>query len=152
MPVWQTFDLGLSMHSNSHLGISVAAMTHLAAATPNLTYDCDTPYPWIDDDIIEGGKMTFRDGTLTPPTGPGFGVDLDRRALDRLHRLYVESGVDDPRHQSAREEFRHVEALYADAGHPERAAFFEFSGGHETAVDRTHTVIEQWAKTDSTAF
>jgi len=29
-------------------------MTHLAAATPNLTYDCDTHYPWIDVDIIKG--------------------------------------------------------------------------------------------------
>ena len=27
-----TFGIGLSMHSNSHLGISLAAMTHLAAA------------------------------------------------------------------------------------------------------------------------
>ncbi|MDQ3787654.1 MAG: glucarate dehydratase, partial [Actinomycetota bacterium] len=33
-----TFGLSLSMHSNSHLGVSLAAMTHLAAATPNLTY------------------------------------------------------------------------------------------------------------------
>jgi glucarate dehydratase len=27
----ETFGLGLSMHSNSHLGISLLAMTHLAA-------------------------------------------------------------------------------------------------------------------------
>ncbi len=31
------FGLALSMHSNSHLGISLAAMVHLAGATPNLT-------------------------------------------------------------------------------------------------------------------
>jgi glucarate dehydratase len=29
----ETFGIGLSMHSNSHLGISLAAMTHLAGAT-----------------------------------------------------------------------------------------------------------------------
>ena len=40
-----TFGLGLSMHSNSHLGISLAAKTQLAAAAPNLSYDCDTHYP-----------------------------------------------------------------------------------------------------------
>lgn len=91
----EAFGLGLSMHSNSHLGISLAAMTHLAAATPNLTYDCDTHYPWIDVDIIEGGKMTFRDGMLTPPAGPGLGIELDHAAVDQLHRLYLESGVDD---------------------------------------------------------
>jgi len=38
----QTFGLGLSMHSNSHLGISLVAMTHLAAAVPHLAYACDT--------------------------------------------------------------------------------------------------------------
>ena len=32
-------------------------MTHLAAATPNLTYDCDTHYPWQTDEVIEGGKL-----------------------------------------------------------------------------------------------
>ncbi|UXN72347.1 glucarate dehydratase [Devosia sp. A8/3-2] len=41
----QTLDLGVSMHSNSHLRITTAAMTHVAAATPNLGYDCDTHYP-----------------------------------------------------------------------------------------------------------
>jgi L-alanine-DL-glutamate epimerase-like enolase superfamily enzyme len=35
--ICDTFGLGLSMHSNSHLGISLAAMVHLAAATPNLS-------------------------------------------------------------------------------------------------------------------
>ncbi|PRC46626.1 glucarate dehydratase, partial [Mycobacterium sp. ITM-2017-0098] len=39
--ICDTFGLGLSMHSNSHLGISLAAMVHLAGATPNLTYACD---------------------------------------------------------------------------------------------------------------
>ena len=48
--ICQTWGLGLSMHSNSHLGISLAAMTHLAAATPNLDYACDTHWPWKDKD------------------------------------------------------------------------------------------------------
>ncbi|KAK1996928.1 enolase C-terminal domain-like protein [Colletotrichum falcatum] len=33
-----TWGMRLSMHSNSHLGISLAAMTHFASATPNLDY------------------------------------------------------------------------------------------------------------------
>jgi len=44
--ICETFGLGLSMHSNSHLGISLAAMVHLGAATPNLGYACDTHWPW----------------------------------------------------------------------------------------------------------
>ena len=70
--------LGLGMHSNSHLGISLAAMTHLAAATPNLTYDCDTHQPWQVDEVIEGGKLAFEGGSLSVPEGPGLGVTLDR--------------------------------------------------------------------------
>src|SRR4029450_10279662 len=57
----ETFGLGLSMHSNSHLGVSLLAMTHLAAATPHLTYDCDTHYPWqhADDEIVKVGRATI---------------------------------------------------------------------------------------------
>ena len=32
--ITEVWGLGLSMHSNSHLGVSLAAMVHLAAATP----------------------------------------------------------------------------------------------------------------------
>jgi glucarate dehydratase len=85
--------LGLSMHSNSHLGISLAAMTHLAAATPNLTYDCDTHYPWQFDEVIEGGKLSFSEGCLSVPAGPGLGVTLDRKALKRLHQNYLDCGI-----------------------------------------------------------
>lgn len=86
--------IGLSMHSNSHLGISLAAMTHLAGATPNLTYDCDTHYPWQEDEVIEGGKLSFKDGALAVPDGPGLGVTLDRDALARLHRNYLDHGYE----------------------------------------------------------
>ncbi|MGJ8584938.1 MAG: enolase C-terminal domain-like protein [Marinosulfonomonas sp.] len=85
--------IGLSMHSNSHMGISLAAMAHLAAATPNLTYDCDTHYPWQTDEVIEGGKLTFKDGTLTLPEGAGLGVTLDRAELKRLHQNYLDCGI-----------------------------------------------------------
>jgi glucarate dehydratase len=85
--------MGLSMHSNSHLGVSLAAMTHLAAATENLTYACDTHYPWKTQDLIVPGVLDFVDGALTVPTGPGLGVELDRDALALLHEQYLTCGV-----------------------------------------------------------
>lgn len=88
-------DLGVSMHSNSHLGISLAAMCHVAAATPNLTYDCDTHYPWYAHEIIKGGRVTFKDGKLPVPTGPGLGVELDHDAVAELHEVYKEQMVID---------------------------------------------------------
>jgi glucarate dehydratase len=89
----ETFGLGLSMHSNSHLGVSLAAMTHLAAATGNLTYACDTHYPWKTQDLIVPGVLEFEDGALTVPTTPGLGVELDPDALALLHEQYLTCGV-----------------------------------------------------------
>ncbi|MEV7503251.1 glucarate dehydratase family protein [Streptomyces sp. NPDC093018] len=93
--ICDTFDLGLSMHSNSHLGISLAAMTHLAAATPNLTYACDTHWPWKTEEVVAPGALEFRDGSVAVPTAPGLGVELDRDALARLHEQYVSCGLRD---------------------------------------------------------
>ena len=66
--ICRTFGRGLSMHSNSHVGISLAAMTHLAAAVPDLTYACDTHYPWQSEEVLVGGRFTFEEGALRVPT------------------------------------------------------------------------------------
>ncbi|CBF89129.1 hypothetical protein AN0613.2 [Aspergillus nidulans FGSC A4] len=87
----------LSMHSNSHLGISLAAMTHLAAATPNLDYACDTHWPWKrrDEDVIVDPERALRwvNGGIEVPRAPGLGIELDRGQLWRLHRQYLECGI-----------------------------------------------------------
>jgi glucarate dehydratase len=91
--ICDTFGMGLSMHSNSHLGISLAAMTHLAAATPTLTYACDTHWPWKTEDVVVPGALSFVDGAVAVPTAPGLGVELDRDALARLHEQYLSCGI-----------------------------------------------------------
>ena len=89
----QMFGLGLSMHSNSHLGVSLMAMTHLAAACPHLAYACDTHYPWQDDEVIQGGRLRFEAGSLKLPQAPGLGVVIDPNALQRLHENYLHCGI-----------------------------------------------------------
>ncbi|QNP74534.1 glucarate dehydratase [Streptomyces roseirectus] len=92
--VCEAFGVKLSMHSNSHLGISLAAMTHVAAAIPNLDHSCDTHYPWNSgDEVIVGGPLKIENGEVRVPTGPGLGVDLDHDVLERLHRRYLDSGM-----------------------------------------------------------
>lgn len=96
--ITDTFGMGLSMHSNSHLGVSLAAMVQLAAATPNLTYACDTHYPWKAysgraQDVVRPGVLDFDDGAVAVPTGPGLGVELDRDLLGELHEQYLSCGV-----------------------------------------------------------
>jgi glucarate dehydratase len=92
--ICETFGIGLSMHSNSHLGISLAAMTHLAAATPTLAYACDTHTPWQSGvDVIEPGVLRFTGGAVPVPDSPGLGVELDRDALARMHEDYLRCGI-----------------------------------------------------------
>lgn len=89
----RSFGIGLSMHSNSHLGISLAAMVHVAAATPHLSYACDTHWPWKETDVIVPGTLEFRDGAVRVPDGPGLGVELDEDALARAHEDYLRCGL-----------------------------------------------------------
>jgi glucarate dehydratase len=91
--ICETFGRDLSMHSNSHLGISLAAMVHLGAALPNLKYDLDTHYPWQSEEVIVGGRLKFEDGAVEVLTKPGLGVEIDRAALAKLHQNYLQCGL-----------------------------------------------------------
>ena len=88
----RTFIRGVSMHSNNHGGISLAAMTHLGAAMPNLSYALDTHYPWQWEDIIVGGRMKIEGGCVALPKGAGLGVELDRVALAKAADNYRRCG------------------------------------------------------------
>lgn len=85
-----TFRLGLSMHSNTHLGVSLMAMAHAAVVTPQLQYACDTHYPWQseEDEIVAGGRIRFEEGCVRIPERPGLGVDLDYDQLARGRERY----------------------------------------------------------------
>lgn len=87
------FGRGMSMHSNSHLGISLAAMVHLAGAVPILTYDCDTHYPWQDGGEVVTNPLRFEEGAIAVPDAPGLGVDVDRDKLAQLHQQYIDCGL-----------------------------------------------------------
>jgi glucarate dehydratase len=89
--VCRTFGIGLSMHSNSHLGVSLMAMAHAAAATPHLTYACDTHYPWqsADDEIVAGGRVPIVGGNVRITDQPGLGVTLDYDQLARGRERYA---------------------------------------------------------------
>jgi glucarate dehydratase len=85
----------MSQHSNSHAGITMAAMIHIAASVPQLTLPSDTHYPWLADgtDIIEGSSLPIRDGKMAVPSAPGVGVSLDRDKLARAHEVYRKCGM-----------------------------------------------------------
>jgi glucarate dehydratase len=69
------------------------AMTHLAATIPQLSYACDTHYPWQVEEVIAGGRIAIRGGCVHLNDLPGLGVELDREALARLHQQYLQCGI-----------------------------------------------------------
>ncbi|MFG2643962.1 glucarate dehydratase family protein [Streptomyces sp. NPDC048370] len=85
----RTYGVGLSMHSNTHLGISLAAMTQVAATLPRLDHACDTHYPWQTEDVVTT-RPVFRDGRLVVSDASGLGVELDRARLAELHRRWLD--------------------------------------------------------------
>ena len=91
--VCETLGIGLSMHSNSHLGVSLMAMVHVAAATHRLLYACDTHYPWQspDDEIIAEGRVPIIDGNVPVPELPGLGITLNYDQLEKLKARYQNS-------------------------------------------------------------
>jgi glucarate dehydratase len=90
--ICECFRWGLSMHSGSELGVTLAAMIHTAAALPNLTYDVDAHYHHLLDDVIAGGKMKYEGGSIAVPAGPGLGVDLDEDRMACYEELYGKKG------------------------------------------------------------
>src|SRR5687767_6728707 len=91
--VCETFQLGVAVHSSGELGIQLATMLHLGAVLPNLTFAADAHYHHLRDDVIVGGKMCYKNGSIAVPTAPGLGVRLDRDKLGEYHELFNELGT-----------------------------------------------------------
>ncbi|HEV2107013.1 MAG TPA: enolase C-terminal domain-like protein [Thermomicrobiales bacterium] len=92
--VCNTLHWGLSQHSNSHLGISFAAMIHAGAAIPQLTYASDTHYPWNPNDVInETSLFAFHDGKIDLWDTPGLGVSIDEDKLAAAAEAYEQRGT-----------------------------------------------------------
>jgi glucarate dehydratase len=90
--VCETFQLGVAVHSSGELGIQLATMLHLGAVLPNLSFAADAHYHHLEDDVIEGGPLSYQGGSIAVPTGSGLGVRLDREKLARYHELFLRLG------------------------------------------------------------
>jgi glucarate dehydratase len=86
----EVLGLGMSMHSNNHLGVSLMTMAHAAVVCPALSYACDTHYPWQteQDEVVLGGRIPFVDGAVVIPDKPGLGIDLDYDQIARGRERY----------------------------------------------------------------
>ncbi|GEN29425.1 glucarate dehydratase [Halovibrio variabilis] len=75
-------------HSNNHFDISLAMMTHVAAACPGEITAIDTHWIWQDGQRITKNPFQIRDGKLQVPKTPGLGVEIDEDKLMQAHHLY----------------------------------------------------------------
>lgn len=80
-------------HSNNHFDISLAMMTHVAAACPGEITAIDTHWIWQDGQRITQEPFLIREGKLKVPTTPGLGVTLDEEKLLEAHQLYSRLNV-----------------------------------------------------------
>lgn len=91
----ESLNWGMSQHSNNHAGITMAAMIHAGAITPQLTYASDTHYVWLPEgaDIIQGPNLKIVDGFMTVPAGQGLGIELDQDKLAVAAEAYRKCGM-----------------------------------------------------------
>lgn len=100
-------DWGLTWgsHSNNHLDISLAMVTHVAAAAPGRVTAIDTHWIWQDGQRLTREPFPIVEGWIDVPKRPGLGVELDPEALDRAHQLYRAHGL------GARDDARAMQSL-----------------------------------------
>jgi glucarate dehydratase len=80
-------------HSNNHFDISLAMMTHVAAAAVGKTTAIDTHWIWQDGERLTKEPLKIVDGRIAVPETPGLGVEIDWDELERAHALYNTEGL-----------------------------------------------------------
>jgi L-alanine-DL-glutamate epimerase-like enolase superfamily enzyme len=78
-------------HDDIELSVSLAAATHIISAYRSvITHKCElSGYPeWITDDVtVESIK--FEKGYVHVPEGPGLGVELDDKKLEKYSKEII---------------------------------------------------------------
>jgi len=83
-------DWGLTWgsHSNNHFDVSLAMITHVAAAAPGRVTAIDTHWIWQDGQHLTSDPLKISGGRIAVPDAPGLGVHLNMTAVDAAHRLH----------------------------------------------------------------
>jgi glucarate dehydratase len=84
----KTFGLGVGMHSGTEFGVGLTAMLHVAVTMPNLVHAIDSHYHHLTDDILDGGRLEYQNGSMAPRDEPGFGIRLDEDKMARYEEMF----------------------------------------------------------------
>lgn len=88
--------MGVGVWFYAEPGLSTAAQLQVSAALDWLDEPSQTLSRWHVDDVIDIGPLLAHDGVIAVPNGPGIGVELDPRGLERAHQRFVDDGPLNP--------------------------------------------------------
>src|SRR6201990_2071220 len=80
-------------HSNNHFDISLAMVTHVAAAAPGRITAVDTHWIWQDGERLHRQPLRIVRGEIAVPERPGLGIEVDMAEIERAHDLYKKHGL-----------------------------------------------------------
>jgi glucarate dehydratase len=91
--VCSAWGLTWGSHSNTHFDISLAMMTHAAAAAPGRVTAIDTHWIWQEGQRLTKEPLRIEGGRIAVPDRPGLGVEIDPVEIEQAHRLHEEHGL-----------------------------------------------------------
>jgi glucarate dehydratase len=80
-------------HSNNHFDVSLAMMTHVAAAAVGKVTAIDTHWIWQVGQRLTHEPLEIRAGRIAVPQSPGLGIQLDMEQVAQANRLYESCGL-----------------------------------------------------------
>ncbi len=80
-------------HSNNHFDVSLAMMTHVAAAAVGDVTPIDTHWIWQVGQRLTREPLEIANGRIDVPTTPGLGVELDMERIEAAHKLHEQCGL-----------------------------------------------------------
>ena len=84
MALAESAHAGVLLGTTQELALGTAAIAHLAASARSIDWPGDSTGPLLyDDDVAEEG-VTYQNGALTVPDGPGLGVTVSESRLESL--------------------------------------------------------------------
>ena len=89
----EAWGLRWGSHSNSHFDISVAMVTHVAAAAPGTVTAIDTHWIWQDGQQLTVDPLQIIGGRIAVPNAAGLGVTVDEDRLAAARELYERIGL-----------------------------------------------------------
>jgi glucarate dehydratase len=91
--ICQLWGLTWGSHSNNHFDVSLAMMTHVAAAARGLVTPIDTHWIWQVGQRLAKEPLEIQDGQIQVPDAPGLGVELDWKQVETAHDLCKRHGT-----------------------------------------------------------